>query len=249
MNARNEDAHNPISQPSEDGAPDDRPTPGSNDLSSGIESENSVSDSKSMSGRSSRNPDERMDQTPSNRLFDRIPGERAGVIIAMLALLVGLGTWLLPHPGSAFCYLTGKRVFDCNDIPEGYLGAWKGQVEMLIGSGRGIDSVTIRRAKKGEHAAEQKAVDWHDSTGQKVGCSHMWELVDAQSDRIRLKTMGPPDSSAVTKTSFCPYNLTMDVRLVDHDTIEITGFTGESAFPLPAGAAEFKGTLHRVTAG
>jgi hypothetical protein len=176
------------------------------------------------------------------------------VIAGVLALLVGLGTWLLPNPAQAVCTLTSYRFPGCNDVPNEYLGTWQGRVTMeaaLVANGEsGIDSVTIFRARQGEGtAAKQLGVDWHDAQGHDVGCSHEWQLDSVGSDRINFHVTktDPNDPATVTGESGCLHDLTVSVRLLGHDKIEFTGIAGSSnPIILPPGTAVYRGILHRM---
>ncbi|TDD56248.1 hypothetical protein E1286_02745 [Nonomuraea terrae] len=130
----------------------------------------------------------------------------------MLALVVGVLAWLLPQSD-------GKS----SDVPEGYLGTWRGQVTMTFpdplgeGRGTGIDEITIEQGSIGDTVVAQRAVDW----GQNSGCSRSWQLAEVKSDHIILKagTTDTPDDLPSGKT--CLADLTMSVRLTDKATMVI----------------------------
>jgi hypothetical protein len=154
------------------------------------------------------------------------------------------------------CRVTARRFFGCNDVPNRYLGTWKGQVVMQVPStvSRGIDSLSVHRADRGDPAAEQHAVDWRDENGQTVGCSHTWQLGQVREGRIELKTDDalPTNSETTGPSKGCANVATLIVQPVGDNAIEITGLKGEStsiADLYPAGTAVFKGTLYRVTTG
>lgn len=195
-----------------------------------------------------RVPDEDPARPPGVSL--RTSGQRLGVIAAVLALLIGLGAWLVPHPRSSLCHLTGRRGFGCNDVPGKYLGTWKGRVDMdpSAGSGipSGIDSLSIHRAEKEQDAAEQRAVDWHDANGQQAGCSHVWKLARVLDDMIELTTddANPAGSRTFNGANGCLDKLTLYVQRVGTDAVEIRAvgpLLGPGTYP------KFKGTLYRVT--
>jgi hypothetical protein len=177
-----------------------------------------------------------------------------GVIAAVLAVLVGLAAWLLPHPGSTLCRVTARRLFGCNDVPNRYLGTWKGQVVMQVPAPvpSGVDSLSVHRAGHGDPAAEQRAVDWRGENGQPVGCLHTWQLGQVQEGLIELRTDVdlPSNSHTTGPLEGCANVVTLIVRPVGDNAIEITGLKGKSTSildPYPAGTAVFKGTLYRVT--
>jgi hypothetical protein len=185
----------------------------------------------------------------------RISWERVGVIVGVLAFLVGVTTWLLPDPVLTVCSLTSYRLMGCNAVPSDYLGTWRGRVTMkaaLGTGGSGTDSVTIHRGRRGEGAAaDQRAVGWRNDKGQDIGCSHMWRLESVQDDRISFSetetTMNDPTSG--TGYSGCLRDVTLTVRLRGHDEIEITGFAGSSnPIILPPGTVVYQGTLQRLSA-
>ncbi|MFF0573282.1 hypothetical protein [Streptosporangium saharense] len=142
-------------------------------------------------------------------------GERAGVIAAvtgLLALVVSLLAWLLPQGD-------GKS----SDVPEQYLGTWRGQITMTFpdptreGNGTGTDEITIKQGSIGDTVADQRAVDW----GQEVGCSRSWQLAEVNSDHLVLKAgaTGAPVNAPPGQT--CLADLTMSVRLNGQARIEI----------------------------
>src|ERR1700738_4023816 len=52
--------------------------------------------------------------------------ERIAAIAGAGALVVALATWWLPNPGKIVCGLIGNKGSGCSDVPDAYLGQWKG---------------------------------------------------------------------------------------------------------------------------
>lgn len=185
------------------------------------------------------------------RFFGQNTGERAGVIAAItgvLALLVAIISLFISDgkppddkpldDGSSSITTSGKN------IPEDYIGTWKGQVEMKLptsGGEKGIDEIIIKRGKVGDVVAEQRAVDWVDSSGQKTGCSHSWELSEVEDGQIMLKESSTETSDNLQAGDLCLSDLTMKVRIADHETIGIQADTDILAVKINA----FIGTLKR----
>jgi hypothetical protein len=176
------------------------------------------------------------------------------VIVGVLALLAGMAAWLLPDPTRTVCGLSGHRFPGCNDVPDAYLGTWRGHVTMTLGGESGTDAVTIHRASVGEgKAADQRAVDWRrDGQGRDRGCSREWRLKSVRDDRMTFEVTEthPNDPTAGTAEEGCLPDVTVEVRLVEDGTITITGYAGASSNSLVArpGMALYQGTLHRVDA-
>ncbi|MFC6087174.1 hypothetical protein [Sphaerisporangium aureirubrum] len=168
--------------------------------------------------------------------FGRTVEARTGVIAAVtgvLALVVAILAWWAPLPWSGGA-----------DVPEGFLGTWRGQVAMKIddplgakGGSAGVDEITIRQAAVGEVAADQRAVEWVDG----VGCSRSWELTEAAEDRIELKARTTTVPEGLPPGMTCLTDLTMTVRLAGQDTIGITAGYHSLGTLLTA----FSGTLTR----
>ncbi|MFI0420359.1 hypothetical protein [Spongiactinospora sp. 9N601] len=130
----------------------------------------------------------------------------------MLALAVGVLAWLLPQGD-------GKS----SDVPEQYLGTWRGQVTMTLpdpareGTGTGIDELTIEQGGIGDTIADQRAIDW----GQANSCSRSWQLAEVNGDHLILKAGNTGAPANAPPGQACLADLTMSVRLTDQARIAI----------------------------
>ncbi|MGJ6967525.1 hypothetical protein ACSDR0_36965 [Streptosporangium sp. G11] len=186
----------------------------------------------------------------------------------MLALFVAVLAWLFPPEGGGpISTATPSPIVTVApdtptgsaptggvpsaDVPESYVGVWQGEIEMnsILVMGlpvKGIDRLTIRETPPGQ-VADTKAVHWTDSTGRKVGCSRTWKLSAVNNDHIALESVGftPENPTENSGLEACIPGLYMNVRAVDHDTIEISATLSKPYSALPEGVQVFSGTMRR----
>ncbi len=177
----------------------------------------------------------------------------AGVLIAIVGLLIGLGAWLLPDPAERLCSLSGDRFSGCSDIPSAYLGTWSGTLTTvsypLIYSPSRKEfpsTVTIVRARldKGVAARER---------GDQDSCAQEWRLTAVRDDSLSFHvdhsyplnpgglTQGPQSARR------CTPDLSILVKLVDSASLQVEITSGPGTTPplLPAGLRLAHGTLKR----
>ncbi|MGK5740268.1 hypothetical protein [Micromonospora sp. URMC 103] len=190
---------------------------------------------------------------PASRTDDRSRPTWQRVVAVtgtVVALLVAIGAWLLPEPGSWVCDVTRDRAVGCNDVPNDFLGRWTGaetchsmavftchQQEYAL-------TLTISRGQTGEAVVTSRS----ESGGEPL-CESSWTLETADDALLELhversRYVGAGDDDGTM--SGCPGDLDVRLQLTEQRTLGLETRSGSRTIPLmPPGILLFSGVLHQ----
>jgi hypothetical protein len=182
--------------------------------------------------------------------------ERIAAIAGAGALVVALATWWLPNPGKTVCGLIGNKGSWCSDVPDAYLGQWKGirTMENVLGImppsvKTTEDTLTIKPGNLQSNVAETGGVG-KTADGKEAGCFQTWQLTTVSKDSLTFHVAEAHinDPKVLGSAEGCPTDLTVSAKLIDQNTLDVTELTGPQTFPalLPPGTVVSRGPFHRT---